>query len=69
MIPLLIHRTDADGYEYPLTVYVEYMVEDKRAYGIIAWDGAKAINLTPAEENEAMERIYSEMPVVNYELY
>lgn len=70
MIPLTIHRTDNDGYEYPILVWVEYMVEDNRAYGLIAWDEGDAINLTPAEENEALERIYSEMPSVsNYELY
>lgn len=61
MIPLLIHRTDADGNEYPLRVWVEYMVSDARAYGVIAWDGAMAVTLTASEENEALERIYLEM--------
>lgn len=54
----------------PLLVHLDWMMCDYRVYGLIAYTReGRAINLTPAEENEALERIYSEMPVSNYELY
>lgn len=54
----------------PLLVYLDWLTFDDQIYGLIAYTReGRAINLTPAEENEALERIYSEMPVSNYELY
>lgn len=54
----------------PLLVHIDWMTCDDQVYGLIAYTfEGRAITLTPAEENESLERIYSEMPVSNYELY
>lgn len=63
---IIIERNDE-----PVTIFLDWMMCDYRVYGLIAYTReGRAVTLTPAEENEALERIYSEMPVAsNYELY
>ena len=63
---LTIERDDE-----PLIVHIDWTTCDDQFYGLIAHtrDG-RAVALTEAEENDALEKIYSEMPSVNYyEIY
>ena len=55
----------------PLTVFLDWQSCDDQLYNVKAHTRTGLdIKLSPTEENDALEKIYSEMPSVsNYELY
>jgi len=55
----------------PILVHLDWQSCDDQIWGLTAHTRTGlAIPLSPTEENDALEKIYSEMPSVNYyELY
>jgi len=55
----------------PILVFLDWTLCDEQVCNLAASTRpGLAIPLTPTEENDALEKIYSEMPSVsNYELY
>lgn len=66
MTTLTIHRDDE-----PLTVFLDWSLCDEQVTALTAHTRTGlTVTLSPTEENDALEKIYSEMPSVNYyEIY
>lgn len=65
MTTLTIHRDDE-----PLTVFLDWSLCDEQVTSLSASTRTGlTVTLSPTEENDALEKIYSETPVNYYEMY